>query len=403
MQGQSSRPRKTSNSDTLPSYDLPSHTLKSRDKDIGNVINSKVGRLGMTDSILNDFPLSVPSGEMVLSQDDDDMVPWLNYHIDDSLQQDYCCSDFLTGLSGVTENELSTSQSNFVLMEKTSSLNQTIRDSHTSSVNNGASVEQGSHTPKLLDGEFYKPKTSQLYPLSSPQCQTSLPSYRSRVSDVTSNATHVAVCGDLSGIQTSSSGYSSIKMQKQDQGLPNSSSGFINFSHFSRPAAMIKANLHNIGTVPGPSLPDIERIGCNNKGSVACSANPVELTLIDSNDGSSNCLRKGISSNSQPIIALNNVDTKSSMAKPVNEPHPAEQSEALCHVDASKNDKAQSRAVGSNAYKGKPDGEMNIEAAVASSSVCSVSSVDRTSNDPTHDLKRKCRDTEESDCPSDVS
>ena len=73
MQGRSSRARKSPLSNSFPS-----HTPKPRDKDTGHATNSKMGKFGSMDFILNDFPLSVPSTEMGLSQDDD-MVPWLNY------------------------------------------------------------------------------------------------------------------------------------------------------------------------------------------------------------------------------------------------------------------------------------------------------------------------------------
>lgn len=396
MQGQSSRPRKTTtNSNNITSYELPSHTFKSRDKDIGNGNNSKTGKFGTMDSILNDFPIS--SGEMGMNQDDD-MVPWLNYAIDDdSLHQDYC-SDFLTGLSGVTTgNELSTTQNSFASIEKRSGFNQTVKDSHSFSVSNGVSSEQQANASKVA-GEVTRPKTSQLYPLSSQQCQTSVPSsYKSRISDVTSNgssnASHHAVSEDLTRIQASPGGYPNMKLQKQDPGLPTSSSRFMNFSHFSRPAAVIKANLHSIGAVAAPNLPNAERMGCKDKGSVVAScANPAESIHLDS----SNSLQKGIGSSSQPIMVPINADTKSTMAELVDEPLPAEQSGDTCHADAPKN-----LTVGSKDFKGKPDGEKTIEPALAASSVCSANSVDLTSNDPTNNLKRKSLDTEESDCPSE--
>jgi phytochrome-interacting factor 3 len=57
-----------------------------------------MGKSGGMDSILDEIPMSVPSDEMDLSQDDD-MTPWLNYPIDESLQHENC-SDFLPELSG---------------------------------------------------------------------------------------------------------------------------------------------------------------------------------------------------------------------------------------------------------------------------------------------------------------
>ncbi|CBI39676.3 unnamed protein product, partial [Vitis vinifera] len=258
MQGQSSRARKSPLSNSFPS-----HTPKPRDKDTGHGTNSKMGN------------------------QDDDMVPWLNYPIDESLQHDYC-SDFLQELSGVTVNELST-HCNFASGEKRNSNNQTIKDSNTISAHNGVSLEQGNASKASAAGvEPSRPRSSQLYPPSSQQSSTS--------------------------------GFSSTKTQKQDPGQTRNNSGLMNFSHFSRPAALVKANLQNI---------------------------------------------------------------------------------VICQEGACKNEKSSNQVLGARTAKGIPDGEKTIEPAVACSSVCSGNSVERASNDPKHNLKRKCRDTEESECPSE--
>ncbi|KAK9292198.1 hypothetical protein L1049_020160 [Liquidambar formosana] len=350
MQGQSSRARKSPTCNSLPS-----HTPRCRDKDIGNGTNSKMGKFGTMDSILNDFPLSVPSGEMGLSQDDD-MVLWLNYPLDDSLQNEYGGSDFLTELSGVTVNELST-QNNFSSIEKRSSCNQTVRDSHSISVHNGVSLEQG-NVSKVSGGgggggggEPSGTRSSQLYPLSTQHCQTSFPSFRSRVSDIISNdhsnATHNAVCGDSIRISSSSSGFPRMKTHKQDPEPPSTNSGFMNFSHFSRPAALVKANLQNIGAMAGPSLSNIERMGSKDKGSATSSSNPTKSTLIES---SSN-LQKEMGSHSQPIVMPANDDLKPLTAKPLKDPLPAEHSEARCLEDASDKDKFPIQVVGSSSTR----------------------------------------------------
>jgi len=162
-QGQSSRPRKSPTTNSLPS-----HTPKTRDKDIGNGTSSKMGKFGGMDSVLDEIPMSVPSGEMDLSQDDD-MMPWLNYPIDESLQHEYC-SEFLPELSGVTVNELS-AQNNLASIDKSSSCNMVYRDCHTDFVNDGLSLRHGdmSKVSSVVGVEATRPRNSSfpLYPSSS--------------------------------------------------------------------------------------------------------------------------------------------------------------------------------------------------------------------------------------------
>ncbi|XLR00030.1 hypothetical protein HN51_054763 [Arachis hypogaea] len=46
---------------------------------------------------------------------------------------------------------------------------------------------------------------------------------------------------------SASSGFSGLKLDKQDQVMCSNSSIIMNFSHFARPTAIVKANLQNIG------------------------------------------------------------------------------------------------------------------------------------------------------------
>lgn len=398
-QGQSSRFRKSPTTNSLPS-----HTPKTRDKDTGNGNSSKMGKFGGMDSVLDEIPMSVPSGEMDLSQDDD-MMPWLNYPIDESLQHEYC-SEFLPELSGVTVNELS-AQNNLASIDKRSSCNMVYRDCHTDSVNDGVSLRHGdlSKVSSVGGGEATRPRNNSfpLYPWSSQQCQTSLPSLRSRVSDVTgnnmSNVMHHAVCGDSTRVASVADGFPSIKIQKKDPMPPSNNSNLMNFSHFSRPAALVKANLQNIGLMAASGLSSMERMASKEKGSAARCENPPESTLINSSSG----LGKESSSHCQPVAVPLKVDLKPLGKKPVEESIATRQSEAVCQGDASKNDKSFNQVLGESATEGLRDGEKPIEPVVASSSVCSGNSVERASDDPTYSLKRKCRDTEESECQSEVS
>lgn len=396
MQGQSSRAKKGPSCNSLPSHCLPSYSLKIRDKDIGNGTISRTGKFGTVDSGLDEIPLSVPSGEMGLNQDDD-MIPWLNYPIDECLQHDYC-PDFLPELSGVTVNELSAAN-NFASIDRRSSCNQVFRDSNTNSVHGDASLEQRnvSKVASVGGGEITRtrPGTSQLYPSSSQQCQTSFPSLRSRVSDIIGDNTS-SVCRDSTEVP-SPGGFPSTKMQKQDAVPPGSTSTIMNFSHFSRPAALVKANLQNIGAITGSTLQSMQRMANKDQGAAASSNNPPDSAPNSSSGG----LRKETSSPCQNVAS--NVDLKASEARPVEEPFAAKQSEAVCQEDASKNDTNSNQLFCESAIRGFSDGERTMEPVVASSSVCSGNSVERTSDDPTHVLKRKCHDTEDSECHSEVS
>ncbi|KAF3944393.1 hypothetical protein CMV_029140 [Castanea mollissima] len=401
-QGQSSRARKSPTRNSFQSHCLPSYTSKIRDKDIGNGSNSKMGKFGGMESVLNEIPMSVPSDEIDLSQDDD-IMPWLNYPIDDSLQHEYC-SELLPELSGVTVNELS-NQNNLASIDKRSSCNLVYRDCHTNSVNDVVSLGQGnvSKVSSVVIGEATRPRTTPLYPSSSQQCQTSFSSLRSRITDGAGNNTssvmHRAVCGDSTQVASAAGVFPTIKMQKKDQMSSNNNSNLMNFSHFSRPAALVKANLQNMGLMVGSDLSSMERITSKDKGSAASIKHPPESTHINSISG----LQKESSSHCQPLAAPapSKVDLKPSEDKPVEETVASKQSEAVCPDEASRNDKISNQVFSESVTKGLPDAEKTTEPVVASSSACSGNSVERASDDPTHNLKRKFRDTEESEYHSE--
>ncbi|KAM6578531.1 hypothetical protein CsatB_030368 [Cannabis sativa] len=386
-QGQSTRTRKDPTSHYLPSY-----TQKSRDKDVGNRTTCKTGKFGTVDAVLNEIPMSVPSDEVGLSHDDD-MMPWLNYPIDGSLQHEYC-PDMLPELSGVTVNDISKSN-NFVSNDK-SSCNLLYRDSNASSVGYGSSLDQRQGSKVGANILRSKTGTTQLYQSSSSQdCQTSFPSFRSRgvdaIADNTSSAARHCVCGD-SALIPSPGSFPSQKMQKKDPIPPTNSSNVVNFSHFSRPVALVKTNHKNTND---SNAPNMESFPNKDNGSAANSTSPPKPTLIDS----SSSLRKETSTHCQKMAS--GIDLKLSEARPLEEPCAAKDTEAVSLEDASKNDLNFSQIPCESATRAPRDGEKATEPVVASSSVCSGNSVERASDDPTHVLKRKFRDTEDSECHSD--
>uniref|UniRef100_A0A6N2LIR8 BHLH domain-containing protein n=1 Tax=Salix viminalis TaxID=40686 RepID=A0A6N2LIR8_SALVM len=395
---QSSRARKIQ-----PCCSLPCQNPNIRCKDIGNGTNIRTGKFGMMESTLNELPMSVPAVEIGVNQDDD-MVPWLNYPLDESPHHDYC-SEFFPELSGVTVNEHS-SQSNFPSYGK-KGFSHSVRDSCTVSVHNGLSLEQGdvARNSSAGDIEANRPRTSasQLYPSSSEQCQTSFPHFRSRVSakngDSSSNAANHVVSVDSSRSPTSSGCFPSIKMQKQVPAKSTTKSGLMNFSHFARPAALVKANLQNFGMRASAGISNLERTQNEDKGSIASSSNPAECTPINS----CSVLLKETSSHCLPVLMPSKVEAKPSEAKPAEGLVPSELPENTIPEGDSKNDRNCRQNACKSAIKVVADVEKTTEPVVASSSVGSGNSLERLSDEPAENLKRKHRDNEESEGPSEVS
>lgn len=271
MQGQSSKARKTP-----VSNNFLFQTPKVQEKE------------GLVD---------VPMPEMGLNPDDD-MVPWLNYPLDDY------CSDLLPEISGVTGND----HNGLNVLDKRISYNH--KDSHPHGIgldqSNAYKVSRSSH---VLD-----------------------PSGRSGVLDIGSS-------------NCRSKPHNLEKMvQKQDSSqLPysSSSSTLLNFSHFSRPAAMARANLQNRGP------------------------------------------QKENGSTGQPGLDSVKVGSNPFVSKPV---------EVV--------EKSSNVVVDANLVKGRVETEKSNEPVGASSSVCSGNSAERASNDLTKNCKRKSHDTEDSECQS---
>ncbi|PIN10019.1 Transcriptional repressors of the hairy/E(spl) family (contains HLH) [Handroanthus impetiginosus] len=231
MQGQSSRVTRS------PAVNnLPSNTPKFREPS-----TSRIGKFGGVESILNDMSPVVPSGDLDLSQDDE-MVPWLSYPMDGALAQDYG-SELLPEISGVTANGMST-QNSFVSVDKRSSCDQTVSNLHS-----GGSTFKGSSSSSSSSSSS---KARPIYPwLRHRQTSDAL---GSGASDVISNNTSNypdAVFGSPSQGRDIVKDSTNTKMERQNTGPP---SNLLNFFHFSRPAALVKANLQNSDRIPASVL-----------------------------------------------------------------------------------------------------------------------------------------------------
>eukprot|EP00262_Sarcandra_glabra_P013235 TRINITY_DN3629_c0_g1_i3.p1 TRINITY_DN3629_c0_g1~~TRINITY_DN3629_c0_g1_i3.p1 ORF type:complete len:476 (-),score=75.93 TRINITY_DN3629_c0_g1_i3:460-1887(-) len=391
MQGQSSRTRKSG----FPT-NISSQSTKFKERENKDAVIPKIERFGTVDSFMNDFSLSGHAGQVGLVQDDD-MGPWLNYPIDDCLQNDYY-SELFSELSGVNMTSLSV-QNNQVPVDKNGSFSQGFKN--TGDVNRG----DGSVSNVVGGGsEPTKPRTSQLISTTQ-QCQSSIPTVRSRVPDFnisSSNNTHQTSFCNSTHTPISMAEKPNAKMKKQHLISPrptppqtNNNTSFMNFSHFSRPAALVKANLQSIGASTA------DRLRSSRKVSVVGSS-PVESSLIESTNGSKPVSRF----QGKSVVALTKVDLNSS-TKPSQEPVSAEQSEAICHEDAFRNNKSldhvlsQNSSYAASAALGGAENEKSVEPVVASSSVCSGNSAGGVSNNPKHGVKRKNGDVEESEYQSE--
>ncbi|KAE8660179.1 Phytochrome interacting factor 3, putative isoform 3 [Hibiscus syriacus] len=197
MQGQSSRARKM---------------ISCSDKDVGNAGGfTRMGKFGVVDSVLSDVPMSVVPTHGA----DDEVVPWLKYPEAQSLHDE--CSGLLPEVSGLTSNEIPTN-SNLASFDRR---RQSIRDSFTVSTNDALDFERGklSKVCKPADDEA---RPSQPRQVSSPYSM---------------------------GAKTSDDALPDTKVQKQDPAAPCSSTVLMNFSHFARPAAIVKTSLKNIGAM----------------------------------------------------------------------------------------------------------------------------------------------------------
>ncbi|XP_010313958.1 transcription factor PIF3 [Solanum lycopersicum] len=387
MQGQNSSAKKS----TVPN-NLPSSASGDRDKYTGNSSTSKIGKFGLMDSMLNDMSLTVPTGELDLIQEDEG-VPWLGYPADDSLQQDYC-AQLLPEISGVTANEQS-GQSVFGLINKRGSSDKMIGDSHSVPVHNAVNFERR-NTSKVSPSSRFSPLSS----LPSQKGHASIPTLESGVSDVFSSKnsnTPLSVLGESNQSKASAGDAKSNRIQKQN--MPGNRSNLLNFSHFSRPATLVKAAKLQSST-GGSNIsgsPILEAKGKKGEEKVTIGDNHVsaaatENFLTSKKDNFPHYPTNGVSSQ---------LESRPSGASFHDRSCQAEQSDNAFRDCSSNNDNTHDHFTSAKATKDIADGERNVEHGVACSSVCSGSSAERGSSDQPLNLKRKTRDNEEFECRSE--
>ncbi|XP_020576907.1 transcription factor PIF3-like isoform X2 [Phalaenopsis equestris] len=286
-------------------------------------LEEKFGQNGGIDSAAHDLPSAVPSS---MNDQEEDAAPWLNYAIDDSIQNDYC-SEFFSDLTGVHMPSLSdTNNKDSQIFRSSPGASDPCRSRFNSSVN------------------------------MSQQCHNLSENIKPRVQDVDINGGNSNRFGDLN----------STRFQKQDACVQralgqSNSAGLMNFPHFSRAAALVKANVNGI-----------DRLKSHEKSCTVSSTCTVDSTVVESRNGSESLNR----------------------AK-VDDTEPVQNSTVVDRMGSSPNGQA------SNMAAERKEFEKGTETLVASSSVCSGYDAVATSNDPKHKSKKRARKGEESGEESD--
>ena len=352
IQGPSNRPRKSSIFTSLsPSGD------RASEKDGKDNPFPKIGHFRATEPKLNNFlPSGSPAGFGMNAQDED-VVRWI-YPMEDPLHNDYC-TEFLNDYSGVNLNSTH-SETNPVPVIRGSLIDQAVRDSH--------NLEQG-HASETS-------RTRASHPFQLPtQFKSSVPSAKSSEMDIS-----------IGG---------SSKVHKES-GL-----AVMNFSHFSRPVALARANVQGVGRSEG-----------NNKAVCVMRSNPMDSTVIESTSG-----LKSVRGTQDQLSSVQPNGDLISSPKPPQEVILTDKSKAVCEGEISRKnqnpitgntsnrspERVQSSSFAASAALGRHEIEMGNEAVVASSSVCSGCSAGATSNDRKHREKKKRHEGEEYGYQSEVS
>ncbi|KAG6467952.1 hypothetical protein ZIOFF_072517 [Zingiber officinale] len=365
MQNQNSKARKGS----FPSGAFSSRYGTVQEKDT----REKVGKFPHPGAV-DDHQLSRNSADNGENAQDDDIVPWISYPIEEvlpseTLQNDYC-AEFLNEFSAFDVNPLSTHRSNVVGTGRTVGLNQEIRRSN--------NVEH-SHVPKTPTWSSLG--SSRIRTSHPQQFQASALNSKSTVVDIRSSDNNVAQ--ELNR-RLQNQGPASSKQKQQQGGMGT----LMNFSHFARPTALAKANPHSYAG------------SRSNEKAFTPSSNPVTLRPVESNSGSKDINKVPGQSGSGPL----RLELGSSM-KNLQGGGSAEFSNKISGEDtlrSSKNctnlpDGLPSSSFAASVALCRHDNRKDAEAVMPSSSMCSGNINVAASNEPKHGEKRKEYDAEDSD------
>ncbi|RWV81967.1 hypothetical protein GW17_00056570 [Ensete ventricosum] len=391
MQTKFSRPRKGSFPSAFSQYG------GLQEKDSRGSASSKVAHFSEVDRAVDDFAPSRHSRVSARDDEDDDdgddMVPWINYPIDDvlaseTLENDYC-AEFMNEFTAFDLNPLSAHR-NTVAASRCASSGLDVR--------NSGNVENR-HASKAPVGcsESARTRTSHLFHLPQ-QCQSSVPNSKSTVVDNGTNGSDVAQeqdrCGDIVDKRLQNQGIASSKQQQQRQ--PNSTASLMNFSHFARPAALAKVSLQNVGG--SRSTEKVKSVS---------RSNPITSAPIASTKGVKDIIR---------VSKLTALDSHKldlgPVMKALQEGALVAQPDATCLEIASKNinktddctklpDNVPSSSLAASMALCRNDTRKDPDAVMASSSICSRNLTGAASNESKHLEKRKEYEGDESDYHSD--
>eukprot|EP00268_Persea_americana_P012336 TRINITY_DN1519_c1_g1_i16.p1 TRINITY_DN1519_c1_g1~~TRINITY_DN1519_c1_g1_i16.p1 ORF type:complete len:627 (-),score=146.94 TRINITY_DN1519_c1_g1_i16:288-2168(-) len=392
MKGQSNRAKKCSLSNCFPS-DAP----KVQEKDEGDAVIPKTGRYSNLSAVMNDFS---PPGLV----QDDEMVPWLNDPVHDSLHSDYF-AEFFTELTGTNLNSLS-GQSNAIVTDSSNN-SQVGIDGNVVSAHSGK-IQEHRNPSEVVVGVSEPTTIGSIKSSSAKLGQTSVSNLRPRVSEFITNNNSInreSVPSNLIPSPVSATGVPNTVAQKNDLSSirpqePSENRVLMNFSHFLRPAGLVKANMQGMGTASA-SFSNADRLKRNEEVSVSGS-NFIVPSLVVSTNGSEGL----VGFQTLPASVSAKVDSNSCQ-EPPQELISVKNSEITYQEDASRSNDDnnnnssrgdalhQSLSAATSVAAQRSESEKVLEPVVASSSMCSGNSAGGVSNDLRHAMKRKAGELEE--------
>eukprot|EP00252_Welwitschia_mirabilis_P027331 TRINITY_DN9358_c0_g1_i1.p1 TRINITY_DN9358_c0_g1~~TRINITY_DN9358_c0_g1_i1.p1 ORF type:complete len:436 (-),score=63.02 TRINITY_DN9358_c0_g1_i1:296-1603(-) len=381
---------------------------------------------GKPSSSAKDNVMDAVATELATSSiQEDDVAQFLYYPLDDSFEREYC-SDFFDGMPSTSTYVHKDSGVSSSLVEKTTSVNNSkdiclpsngdlpqlapaAANTMSSAVHLSTLVKAGKETISPKPNSSEKGMSSAMGRSSSvipyfgsdtlPRSWTAQPS-RSKWQANAPNST----CGKKPTLQIAGSPIAMPppKLQELDgPPLKDDRSKLVNFSHFSRPASTMKANLQIRGAASGlSSASRMQRIDkLRSHGNLVADSSIIESNTTEwTTAGSTNCSHskahgscegnKNLSYSKSSDIATRSEDLQDSTAK------------VSDLVTLGISDVGRSFASATAEKNG--DGGDCPEPTVTSSSGGSGHSGVRTGKEPDASCKRKGRDIEDSECQSEV-
>lgn len=391
---------------------------------------SHVGKDNTMELVVHDMSAANAS-----SIHEDVMDSWLHYPLDDSLEKEYC-SDFFGGMPSTNVHMLRdtlSGQMNNVPAEKVSNLHvqkesslssesnsapwtgvfagtvnttnaagpsKTGKESPSKSISSDKAMALGAGRasgtiPQSVTDAFAKVRTVSQLPVSK---------WHTDVQDSSrSKDDHLACKKTATQVSVSPLSMPPPKIQATDlASMKPSRSKIVNFSHFSRPAATMKANLQSIGSASGLSTTGIQ----NRLDKIRMDGNAAaEPSIIESNSTGMTTIgsSSGANSRAQDI---------GSCQTHQNPPSGKNLDVATCSEDVTDSSaKASEQGVCQNSNAGRSlvscgtekcgDAGDGPEPTITSSSGGSGYSAGRVGKEATNTSKRKGRDVEDSECQSE--